>query len=262
MQTQIISIINQKGGVGKTTTTQTLGASLAQLGYKVLMIDLDQQSNLSYITATDKNGTITDVLAEDKEIAQVIQSCGRYDVIASSPLLLAVEIKLMETSDTEALKKKLKPLIWQNRYNFILLDTPPQLSQITLNALTASNSLIVITQADVLSLQALGRLNSTIKAVKSTSNSDLDILGIVITRWNSRTIIAQNIADLMEDTAKKLNTKLFSTKIREGVAIKEAQALQQDVIEYARTSNPAQDYMKLAQEIIDTIKEADNGKKD
>lgn len=191
---KIISIINQKGGVGKTTTALNLSTALRKKNKKILLVDLDPQCNLSNtVNATAKN----------------------------------------------------------NIYDYIILDTPPSLGIITLNALSISDNIIITTTADAYSLQGINQLITTILAIKQKRNPNIKIKGILLTRFIARTVISKNVITLLEGLTKQLRTKVFNTKIRECIALREAQMLNKDIFSYARYSNGAFDYEKLAGEILD-----------
>lgn len=243
--TRIISIINQKGGVGKTTTSQNLSVALRNKGKKVLLIDMDAQCNLSYsVNAPSSDYTIFDALTSNIPLKNIIKN----DFIAGSEQLSSIDNVLNQTGKEYKLKEVLSQV--ESDYDFIILDTPPALGTITVNALTASSEALITAQADAYSLQGINQLYPTILAVKKYCNNRLKICGILLTRYNKRTIISNNAAKAISNKAGELDTKVFDIKIRECTAIKEAQALQKDIFEYAKTSNASQDYKKLAEEIL------------
>jgi len=242
---ETISITNQKGGTGKSTTALALGAALQKKGHKVLFIDLDAQGNLTYaLGATGLNTLNAMELLEGRAQAGKIQG----DIIASTPELAAAEKVLNKTGKEYKLKEALqsiKPL-----YDYIIIDTPPSMGILTINALTASDSVIIPAQADIFSLQGITQIKETIDAVREYCNKALKVKGIVLTRFNGRAIISKDLADVLKAEADKLGTKLFNTKIRECTALKEAQASQQDIFTYAPASNGASDYMQLTKEVL------------
>jgi len=248
----IIAITNQKGGVGKSTTALTLGKAFAVKGFKVLFIDLDAQSNLSY-TMRAKNTAPSDITSLDLLIGKVkaakaIQHTKQGDIIASSPSLALADSVITDTGKEYRLKKALIEI--HSRYDYVIIDTPPALGILTVNALTACTGAIIPAQADVYSLQGISQLYKTISAVKEHCNPSLRIMGILLTRYNSRTIISRDVADMIESTAKQFQSKLYKTKIRECTALKESQIKQTDIFKYAQNSNAAIDYISLADEII------------
>jgi chromosome partitioning protein len=244
-----LAIINQKGGVGKSTTALAIGAGLSLKGYSVLFIDLDAQGNLSYTLGADTKGYNAMGVLERPETAKAeIQHTPQGDIIASSPKLAGADKLLEETGKEYRLKEALESL--QGAYDYIIVDTPPALGILTINALTACTGAIIPAQADIYSLQGIGQLNSTIETVKKYCNPSLSIMGIVITRFNGRSIIRREVAEMLEHTADHLHTKLFSSKIRECTALVEAQATKQNIYSYAPRSNATADYKALVDEII------------
>ena len=242
---EIISITNQKGGTGKSTSCLALGAALKKKGYKVLYIDLDAQGNLTYaLGATNSAGvTAIDLLKGKFNLADV-----KGDVIISTPELATADQLLSKTGIEYKLKEALQGI--KHKYDYILIDTPPSMGILTINALTASHSVIIPAQADIFSLQGITQIKDTIEAVKEYCNKALTVKGIVLTRFNGRAIISKDLADVLKAEAAKLGTRLFNTKIRECTALKEAQANQQDIFTYAPNSNGASDYMDLTKEVM------------
>jgi len=244
-----LAIINQKGGVGKSTTALAIGAGLSLKGYSVLFIDLDAQGNLSYtLGATTKGYNALGVLRRPETAKEEIQHTEQGDIIASSPKLAGADKLLEETGKEYRLKEALDSL--QGAYDYIIVDTPPALGILTINALTACTGAIIPAQADIYSLQGIGQLNSTIETVKKYCNPSLSIMGIVITRFNGRSIIRREVAEMLERTAEQLHTKLYTSKIRECTALVEAQATKQNIYSYAPRSNATADYKALVDEII------------
>lgn len=244
---EIIALIAQKGGVGKSTSAHSIGAGMAQAGRKVLMVDLDPQCSLSSIAGVSTQGlSILDVIQRKASAGQAVQHCSRYDVIAGSEALAADGI-LSGKGREYRLRDALQGL---SGYDYILLDCPPSLGIITVNALTAADSIIIPASADTLSLKALSQLWPTIQAIREHTNKGLRIKGIVITRYNARAILSREAVEMIEQQAEVMGTKVYDTKIRQGVSLQEAQAMQVDIFEYAPKSNVAQDYRSLTKEII------------
>lgn len=247
---ECIAVINQKGGVGKSTTAYALGAGLILKGYKVLFIDLDAQGNLSYnMGALSKPITSLEVLTGTATAQEAIVATKSGDLIPASSVLASADALITTTGKEYRLKEALEPL--KKSYDYIILDTPPALGILTVNALTACNSVIIPAQADIFSLQGIGQLSQTIQTVKRYCNPTLSIKGIAITRYSSRAVLTRDMIELLDDTARQLNTKLYKTKIRECIAIKEAQASQQDIYSYSPKSNATADYTQLIQEILE-----------
>ncbi len=245
---EVVAIVNRKGGVGKTATAQALGAGLARKKKKVLYIDLDSQTNLSYGLGADPEGLSSmDVLTGEATAAEAIQHTPQGDVIAGSEALAGADAAIDGTGKEYRLKEAIDGL----QYDYIIIDTPAQLGTLTVNALTAADSVIIPVQAEVYSLQGIGQLSKTIEAVKKYCNHDLYIRGILITRYNGRAIISRDMQSNLEEAAQQLKTRLYSTPIRECVSIKEAQAQQQDIYSYAPRSNAAKDYAAFIEEFTE-----------
>lgn len=246
---ECIAVINQKGGVGKSTTSNAIGAGLFQRGYKVLFIDLDAQGNLSYsMKCENKPLSSLEVLTGTATAKEATLTTPQGDIIPASPALASADTIITDTGREYRLKEALEPL--KEVYDYIIIDTPPALGTLTINALTACDSVIIPAQADIYSLQGIGQLNQTIQTVKRYCNKGLTIKGIVITRYSPRAVLTRDMTDLLEDTAKQLNTKVFTSRIRECIALKEAQASQTDIFTYNPRSNAGIDYKALLEEMI------------
>lgn len=247
---EIIAISNQKGGVGKSTTANALGAGLFHKGYRVLYVDMDAQGNLSYSMGA-RAGAISslEVLTGTATAREAIIKTAQGDLIPASPALASADLIIKDTGREYKLKEALEPILGD--YDYIVLDTPPALGTLTINALTACNSVIVPTQADIFSLQGIGQLVQTVKTVQRYTNRDLTIKGLLVTRYNGRAVLTRDMTELLEDTANQLQTKLFNTRVRECIALKEAQASQQDIFSYSPKSNATQDYTAFIEEVLE-----------
>lgn len=246
----VYAVINQKGGVGKSTTALCLGAGLSLKGFKVLYIDLDAQGNLSYTLGADTQGyNAMGILQRPETVKEEIQTATGGEVIASSPALAGADTIITETGKEYRLKEALDKL--GGSYDYCIIDTPPALGIVTINALTACQGAIIPAQADIYSLQGISQLNGTIQTVKKYCNPQLKVLGIVLTRYSARSIISREVAEMIDATAAQLNTKLYKAKIRECTALKEAQATRQSIFKYAPRSNAAADYKALIEEIME-----------
>lgn len=250
---KITAIINQKGGVGKSTTSQSLAAGLSLKSFKVLLIDMDSQGNLSFSVGANKAAvSILEVLKQEATAAEAIQTVGNLDIIPASISLAGADMQLTEMGKEYRLKEALEPV--KNNYDYIVIDTPPALGILTINALTAADDIIIPAQADIYSIDAIGQLSSTVKAVKQYTNSKLSIKGILLTRYSDRTILSRDLADMIQRTAEQLSTKLFKATIREAIGIKEAQAQKQDIFSYSGSSKVAADYMQFVEEFLESEK--------
>ncbi|GHT76993.1 chromosome partitioning protein ParA [Endomicrobiia bacterium] len=249
MPQDIIAVVNQKGGVGKSTTAHALGIGLANKGFRVLFIDLDGQGNLSYMLNADmQKSSVLDVLTRKAKINDVLQHCQRADLIPSSPMLAGADNIITATGKEYRLKEVLESII--SEYDYIIIDTPPSLGILVINALTLAYSAIITAQADIFSLQGISQVNETINTVKQYCNNALKIGGILLTRFNERALISRDIADTLRKIASQLKTKLYKATIRENIAIKEAQSARQDIYAYAPNSNGARDYQEFVDEYI------------
>ena len=246
---EIIAVINQKGGVGKTTTVLAAGAGLIKRGFRVLYVDLDAQGNLSQTLKAAAGGFSALELLEGKATAaQVIQRLPQGDIIPASRALSGADTFITAVGKEYRLKEALN--LVKEEYDYILIDTPPALGVLTINALTACTCAIIPAQADMYSLQGITQLYDTIDAVRQYCNSSLEIKGILLTRYSGRTVLSKDIAAIMAETAVRFNTRLFKTAIREAISVKEAQAEQQDIFSYAPKNNAAVDYAEFIDELI------------
>ena len=246
-----ISVVLQKGGVGKSTTSQALASTLGFKHKKVLLIDLDPQTNITYSSGVDNpKRTITDVLNEDCKADEALIHCKYYDLLAADSYLTNVEITKV---DPTLLKNVIAPL--KSKYDFIIIDTPPALGNLSVNALVASDYVIIPTEPRPFALQGLGRLHSTIESVRNGYNSNLKVLGILLIKYHNRTVLNRDIKDMIEDYAKQMNTIVFNATIREGIAVAEAQTVRQPLIDYAKNSNPNIDYKGFTSEVLKMLGE-------
>lgn len=246
---EVIAIISQKGGVGKSTTALALGAGFFLRGYKVLFVDTDAQGNLTDTAEADNSDiTVMELLTEGAQAKEAIQQGERWDIISSSPSLVGADMTIMGKGREYRLKKAIEPI--REKYDYIIIDTPPALGILIVNALTACDIAIIPAQADRYSLKGIAQLHVTIETIKKHSNPALRIKGILLTRYNPRTVLSRDIAEVIEQTAQKLQTKLFKAKIREAIAIKESQAQRVDIFAYAPESNVAKDYDAFIDELL------------
>ncbi|MBW7572211.1 ParA family protein [Caproiciproducens faecalis] len=247
---KIISISNQKGGVGKTTTVCSLAAGLKKKGFRVLMIDLDPQGNLGFSVGaeTETCATIYDVLKGDVKTQFAIQKSDTADIIISSILLSGIELEFTNTGREFLLKEALKPIL--GFYDYILLDTPPALGILTINAFTASDTIVVPMLSDIFSLQGIAKLYEAVERVKKYCNPSLTISGILLTKFNPRTLLSREIRGTAELIAQDLNIPLFDSYIRSSVVISEAQSIQQNILDYSPKNNIAKDYLQFTDELL------------
>lgn len=246
---KIIAVINQKGGVGKSTTAGALATGLKDKGHTALLVDLDAQQNLSYTAKADCTAKSSmDVMTGTATAKDAVQHTAFADIIPAGPTLAAADLMLKDTGKEYRLKEALAGIAGD--YEYIILDCPPALNVLTINAMTAAGGILIPAQADIYSLQGLGAIIQTAGTVKKYCNSNLAILGVLVTRYNARTVLSRDMLEMMETNAGKLNIKVFETKIRECTAIKEAQAMRQNLFAYAPKSNAAKDYGAFISELI------------
>lgn len=245
----IYAVINQKGGVGKTTTVSALGGGLKLRGKKALTVDLDPQGNLSYSFGAEPDGkSALGILTGETNAAEAVVHTDQGDIIPGGKALAGADAFIIDTGKEYRLKEALAGL--ESLYDFIVIDTPPALGILTVNALTACTSVIIPAQADIYSLQGIEQLGETMVPVKKYCNGGLYIEGILLTRYNPRSVLSRDIVSYMEQMAVKLETRVFDTKIREAVSIREAQMLRTDIFSYAAKSNVAADYSAFIDELL------------
>ncbi len=257
---KIIAVTNQKGGVGKTTTAVNLAACLAYKGKKVLVADCDPQGNATSglgINKEDVEYSVYDCLADSSRTAEaVIKTKSRgLSVIASLPELSAAEIELAGQENREFFLKKALDTV-KNDYDFVIIDAPPALGMLTINIMTASDSLLIPIQCEYYALEGLSQLMNSIKTIKKSLNKGIDIEGIVATMFDLRTNLSQQVLD---EVTKHFPDKVFKTPIPRNVRLSEAPSYGQPIIKYDITSKGAEAYFALARDVIDNNKEWLNG---
>ena len=243
--TQIITVTNQKGGVGKTTTASSLVCGLYQRGAKVLGVDLDSQGNLGFNLGLDisSGNTIYDVFKGECPIEKAIQSSEYGDVLPSDIMLSAAEVEFTAPRREFMLSDMLTGV--RDRYDFIIIDTPPALNILTVNAYVTSTGLIVPMEAEVLSLVSVTQLQETIETVRASYNPGLKVLGILINKYNGRLSLSKDILEMAHVVADQLDSQVFEAKIHRGVGVAMAPAHGQTVLTYQPNSRPAQDLQSL-----------------
>ncbi len=240
--------MNQKGGVGKTTSTVNIGAGLNKLGKRVLLIDLDPQANLTYslgIQGHDLRKTIYELLKGQISTSDVIVEKNGLQVIPASLDLSGAEIELSGMAGREFLLRE--SLTKLSDLDYVLLDCPPSLGLLTLNSLVAADEVYIPVQSEFLALQGMSKLLQTVEIVQKRLNPSLEITGIIGTRYDSRKTLNKEVVQKIQSY---FGAKLFKTLIRDNVALAEAPSHGQDIFAYKSDSNGAEDYLKLCKEIL------------
>ena len=253
---EVIAIINQKGGVGKSTTAYALLSGLTFKGFRVLAIDLDAQGNLTHTSGAssitrekdEPPRTARELLKGEITAKEAITHTQNGDIIPSHIGLTGADSFITQTGKEYKLKEAIEGL--QGYYDYIIIDTPPTLGILTINALTACNKVVIPAQADIYSLQGIGQLNDTIQPVKKYCNPDLQIAGILLTRHSTRAVLNRQYTELISQVAQSLKTKVFKATIRDAIAVKEAQAKQQSLFTYAPKAKVTEDYRAFIDELL------------
>jgi chromosome partitioning protein len=243
----IISLLNHKGGVGKTTSAINIGAGMVELGRKVLLIDLDPQANLTLSLGIPRQKvTIYEALRGEGDLEPFTAKPG-MDVIVSSLDLSGAEMELINEAGREYILRELFTPFTEI-YDYILIDCPPSLGLLTLNALTCSRYILIPLQTEFLALQGLAKIKQVIDKVQFRLNKSLEIGGVIATMYDSRRVLNR---DVVETIHKYFGEKVFKTYIRDNVALAEAPAQRKDIFDYSPKSSGAEDYLNLCREIIE-----------
>ncbi|OON98299.1 MAG: sporulation initiation inhibitor Soj [Epulopiscium sp. Nele67-Bin005] len=251
---KIISVVNQKGGVGKTTSTINIAASLAN-SYRVLVIDMDLQGNATSGFGIDKDSlssSVFDVLAEQTSVKTVIKKAlhENIDIIPSNTDLASIEYELINFPKKEFILKNALNEV-KSDYDVILIDCPPAINLLTLNALTASNFMLIPMQCEYYALEGLAEVMKTFKIVRQSTNNSLQICGILFTMFDSRTKLANQVVEDVEEHFKEL---IFSTKINRSVRLSEAPSFGMSCLKYAPVAKVSMQYEEVTTQLVDRIK--------
>lgn len=244
MKTSIVAIINQKGGTGKTTTTINLGSALSKLGKKVLLLDLDPQSNLSYsLAVTNPEATLADAFLGNKTLKEILVEKDNLWIAPGSNELVDIEISLVSQANRENFLKTMLDEL--KGFDYILIDCPPSLSVLTINALTAAHEVLIPLQMEVLTLQGLDQIMNTVQKVRKAFNPKLKIKGVVVVMFDMRRKLSQEVLEYLQENVKE---HIFKSQIRLNVKLAEAPSFGKSVLDYDASSNGAKDYKALAEE--------------
>lgn len=245
-----VVITNQKGGVGKTSTASAIISGLQEKDFKVLAIDLDPQGNLGFCldAEIDNSPTVYELMRGTVRIGKVIQRRHGIDIIPSNILLSGAELEFSKGGREFLLKNGIAPII--DNYDYIIIDTPPALNILTVNAYTAADNIIIPMIPEILSLLGISQLRETIELVKNVYNPKIEVLGILLNKYDKRRLLTRDVEEMAEMIAKELNSIVFQTRIRSSVAVAEAPAHGESIFHYAARSNSAEDYRQFIDELI------------
>ncbi|MCH8557024.1 MAG: AAA family ATPase [Balneolia bacterium] len=253
---KVISIANQKGGVGKTTTSINLAASLAAIEHSTLLIDIDPQNNSTSglgIESKSVQGSVYELLVDDMPVDDVIMKTElpHLDVVPSHINLVGAEIEIIDRANRERILEKAITKI-RDKYDFVIIDCPPSLGLLTINALTASDSVLIPVQCEYFALEGLGQLLNTIKIVRQHLNRELEIEGVALTMYDIRTRLSAQVA---EEVKRYFGDKVFESLIARNVRLAESPSFGKPALLYDSMSTGSQNYLSLAREIIIRNKE-------
>lgn len=250
---KVVTFASQKGGVSKTTSTEAMASGLAAMGYRVIAIDMDPQTNLTYASGIDpysveKNlshvfdGTI-------KFSEAILKTSIGYDIVSGGLLLAGADMEYTKTGREYMLAESISEI--RDQYDYVIVDTPPTLGILTVNALTATDDLIIPMNAEVYSVQGLAQLSGLIDNIKKYCNNDLKITGILITKYKQRQKLTGAMIDQIQKSADQIGTIVFNTKIRESVAVREAQLTQANLFKETPNANAVIDYKSFIEEYLE-----------
>ncbi len=245
-----VVITNQKGGVGKTTTASAIASGLANKGCRVLAVDLDPQGNLGFCldAEIDNSPTVYELMKGEAAADSVIQRKNGIDIIPSNILLSGAELEFTKMGREFLLRNGIAPVL--DNYDVVVIDTPPALNLLTVNAYTASNYLIIPMVPEILSLLGISQLRETIELVKDIYNPGIEILGILLNKYDKRRLLTRDVEDMAKMIARELNSKVFDAKIRTSVAVAEAPAHGESIYNYSSRSNATKDFRSFVKELV------------
>lgn len=248
---KMITVSNQKGGVGKTTTVNALASSLRKLGHRVLCIDFDPQGNLSFGfgAETESSASIYDVLKRELPARFAVQHTDVGDIIPANILLSGMEMEFTGRGREFLLRDAMRSV--QELYDYILIDSPPGLGILTINAFAASDGMLLPLLPDIYSLQGIARISESIERVRRTCNPKLRIIGIFMTQYSDAQTLCREVRATAEMIARDLHIPMLQTTVRKSVTLAQAQALQRDVVTYSPYNSAVIDYQNLTAELLE-----------
>lgn len=250
-----ITLSNQKGGVSKTTTVYALASGLTHRGFKVLAVDLDPQTNLSFssgVNVLDLGATLYDVLKGSATIGEAILKTDiGFELLPGGLDLASADMDFTQTGREQMLREALDAV--KDHYDFCFIDTPPTLGTLTVNAQTASDFQIIPLAADAYSLQGLGNMRKAIGRVQRYCNRDLKVLGLLLTKYNDRQNVSRTVAEVIDQAADQLQTRVFRSRIRESVAVKDVCLHQGDIFTEIPNANATIDYNAFIDEFLEVL---------
>lgn len=252
---KIISISNIKGGVGKTTTASVLAVGLVERGYRVLLIDSDPQTNLTMCflqEETDERPSLYHIYSDKKSIDEIkVTVKDKLDLIIGDFELCNADMQFTKAGRLKMLKKAVKNT--DTEYDFVIIDTPPNLGILSLNAFISSDYVVVPMSADSFSLKGVRLLKETLGDVADETEKEVPVVGILLTRYNSRTNVSKLLEKSLNSVAELLGTKVFESRIRQAVVLQESQIAREDLFSYAPNTKVAEDYQEFIDEFIGKV---------
>lgn len=247
-----IVLTNKKGGVGKTTTSMALATSLHEKGYKVLVIDMDSQCNLTKASGAEHSPSVYGVMSGEVDVNNAIQHLEFFDILPASPILAKAEKTFGDdVGRNYKLKEGLQYL--RTEYDYIVIDTPPHIGFLTTNALALANYVIIPAEAAPFSHDGMEQLYGIILDVRKYLNPKIRIEGVLLTRYHKNTNLSKDYTEGLIDVANKMDTKVFKTVIREGVAVPESQSMKTPVSRYKPKAGVSEDYEAFAEEFLKSV---------
>lgn len=246
---RITTVLNQKGGVGKTTTAHALATGLNHRGFKALVVDADPQGNISYTMRADAaRAGLYEAMRGDEAATGVIQHTEQGDIVGSSLYLAGADMEFTQTGREYLIKEMLEAI--SGDYTHVIIDSPPALGIMTINALTASSDIVIPVGADMYSLQGLQQLLSTVGKVQKYSNPGLTVAGLLITRKGVRAVATRQLIEVIEQRAGALSLHLYGVTIREAIAVKESQIMQLSLFDASPKAKVTEDYSAFIDEYL------------